>query len=63
MSVSRLGAGVEVLDGTLYAVGGCSGCTCLKSVEAFNSTAKMWSFIADMHLPRYCPGEYNNLKH
>jgi len=58
MSVCRYGVGVGVLDGVMYAVGGKNESEVLKLVEAYISG--IWTSIADMHLSRYKPGEYNN---
>lgn len=51
MSSRRSGAGVGVLDGILYAVGGHDGPLVRKSVEAFNPDTQTWSTVADM---AYC---------
>lgn len=48
MSVRRSGAGVGVLDGILYAVGGHDGPLVRKSVEAYNPEAETWTQVADM---------------
>ena len=59
MSECRQGVGVGVLDGLMYAIGGYNG-KYLKSVEVYRPSDGVWSSIADMHLSRYCPGNYNN---
>lgn len=48
MSARRSGAGVGVLDGILYAVGGHDGPLIRKSVEAFNPETNQWTPISDM---------------
>lgn len=64
MCVPRSNAGVGVLDGVLYAVGGHDGFATLKSVEAFTPNTGVWITIADMHLHRQNAGKYsiNNSK-
>jgi len=52
MCVCRKGAGVGVLDGVLYAVGGHDGLKCLSSVETYRPNIGVWTSIADMHMPR-----------
>jgi len=52
MSSRRSGAGVGVLDGILYAVGGHDGPLVRKSVEAYNPELKTWTQLADMALCR-----------
>jgi len=59
MSVSRFGASIGVLDGVMYVVGGNNGSGHLKSVEAYRPSTGVWSSIADMHLWRFNPGDYN----
>ena len=64
MSVRRCGAGVGVLDGVLYAVGGLYKLEVRRSVEAYRPSTGVWTTIADMHLCRLYPGNcsYNNSK-
>jgi len=57
MSECRLGCGVEVLDGVLYAIGGENNSNCLKSVEAYTPSFGVWTTIADMHFCRRCFGD------
>jgi len=52
MSARRSGAGVGVLDGVLYAVGGHDGPLVRKSVEAFNPETNQWTPVSDMALCR-----------
>lgn len=52
MSARRSGAGVGVLDGILYAVGGHDGPLVRKSVEAFNPEMNQWTPVSDMALCR-----------
>ena len=56
MSEYRQGAGVGVLDGILYAIGGYNG-QYLKSAEIYRPGDGNWSPIAHMHLSRFRPGE------
>ena len=51
MSARRSGAGVGVLHGLLYSVGGHDGPLVRKSVEMYNSETNKWSPVADMN---YC---------
>ncbi|XP_029341301.1 kelch-like protein 2 [Acyrthosiphon pisum] len=55
MSVCRRGAGVGVLNGLMYAVGGHSGHKYLKSVEVYRSSDGVWSSVADMETRRMNP--------
>lgn len=48
MSARRSGAGVGVLDGILYAVGGHDGPLVRKTVEAFNPDTNQWTTVSDM---------------
>ena len=48
MSQRRSGAGVEVLFGKIYAIGGHDGPAIRKSVECFDPTTQQWSQCADM---------------
>ena len=52
MSCRRSGAGVGVLDGLLYAVGGHDGPLVRKSVEVYHPDLNSWTQVADMHLCR-----------
>lgn len=65
MCVRRSGAGVGVLDGVMYAVGGHDGPEVRNSVEAYRPSAGVWTSIADMHMCRRNAGNYyfyiNNL--
>lgn len=56
MSVSRMGAGVGVIDGVLYAVGGQDGSIVLNSVETYKPSVGFWTSVADMHVPRKSAG-------
>ncbi|XP_029341287.1 kelch-like protein 2 [Acyrthosiphon pisum] len=56
MSVHRRSAGVGVLNGVLYVVGGHNGFKCLSSVEAYTPSTGVWTTIADMHMPRHLAG-------
>jgi len=62
MSKHRRGAGVGVLDGVLYAVGGMGDCyafrkfNCLSSVEAYRPSTGAWTPIANMHYSRHRAG-------
>jgi len=64
MSTSRRAAGIGILDGKMYAIGGdCqddASSVALKSVEAYTPIDKVWSFIPDMHLCRVAPSKYKN---
>lgn len=52
MCVCRSGAGIGVLDGVMYAVGGDDGLEVHKSVEAYRPSTGVWTLIADMHMGR-----------
>lgn len=58
MSCKRSGAGVGVMDGVLYAVGGHDGPTVRNTVETFNPAIGHWKTIADMSLCRRNAGEF-----
>lgn len=60
MSARRSGAGVGVLDGVLYAVGGHDGPLVRKSVEAFNPETNQWTPVSDMALCRRNAGKQLN---
>lgn len=57
MSEYRVGVGVGVLDGVMYAIGGFNGFEMLKSVEIYNPNDGVWSLISEMHLRRCRPGD------
>jgi len=57
MSEYRVGVGVGVLDGVMYAIGGFNGSEMLKSVEIYNPNDGVWSLISEMHLRRCRPGD------
>jgi len=65
MCVHRRGAGVGVLDGVLYAVGGHDGFDYLSSVESYKPDTGVWTSIGDMHLTRRHAGNSskNNLNY
>jgi kelch-like protein 2/3 len=48
MGCRRSGAGVGVLEGILYAVGGHDGPQVRKSVEAYDPAKRMWSPVSEM---------------
>lgn len=52
MCCRRSGAGVGVLDGILYAVGGHDGPLVRKSVEAYDPATRIWTSVSDMFLCR-----------
>lgn len=58
MSARRSGAGVGVLDGILYAVGGHDGPLVRKSVEAYNPETNQWSLVSDMSFCRRNAGKF-----
>jgi len=60
MSVGRFGCSIGVLNDVMYVVGGNTGSGNLKSVETYTPSTGVWSSIADMHLRRFNPGDYNN---
>jgi len=60
MSIGRYNVGVGVLNGIMYAVGGINDGYVLKSVEVYSPSDGVWTSIADMHLRRENPGNYNN---
>lgn len=53
----RSGAGVGVLNGYLYAIGGHDGPMVRRSVEKYDPDTKSWSMVADMSLCRRNAGE------
>jgi len=57
MCKHRIGVGVGVLDGVLYAIGGYDGSKTLKSVEAYRPSTGVWTTMADMHLSRKYAGK------
>jgi len=58
MCTRRFGAGVGVLYGELYAVGGHDGSFDLSSVEKYSPRTGVWTPIADLHLPRKYAGNF-----
>ncbi|XP_060879864.1 ring canal kelch homolog isoform X2 [Metopolophium dirhodum] len=56
MCVPRIAAGVGVLDGILYVVGGYDGTNTHRSAEAYQPSTGVWTTIPDMHFCRYYPG-------
>lgn len=52
MSVPRNRVGVAVMDGLLYAVGGCSGAQYHNSVECYDPETDAWSNIKPMQVKR-----------
>uniref|UniRef100_A0A3B3Q6K2 Kelch like family member 2 n=1 Tax=Paramormyrops kingsleyae TaxID=1676925 RepID=A0A3B3Q6K2_9TELE len=52
MSTRRSGAGVGVLKGLLYAVGGHDGPLVRKSCEVYDPTVNAWKQVADMNMCR-----------
>jgi hypothetical protein len=59
----RSGAGVGVLNGFLYAIGGHDGPMVRRSVEKFDSVTKSWTSAADMSLCRRNAGEIHTHNH
>lgn len=57
MSEYRVGVGVGVLDGIMYAIGGFNGSEMLKSVEIYRPNDGVWSLISEMNLCRCRPGD------
>ena len=51
-SLGRYQAAVTVLNGLVYAVGGCDSWNCLSSVEVYDPARDVWSFVAPMATPR-----------
>jgi len=60
MSIGRCNVGVGVLNGKMYVVGGMNNGYLLKSVEVYSPSDGVWTSIANMHLCRESPGNYNN---
>lgn len=58
LCVRRCDAGVGVLDGILYAVGGYDDFKVQSSVETYRPSTGVWTIIADMHLCRQNAGIY-----
>lgn len=58
MGVRRSGAGVGVLDGVLYAVGGHDGPEVRNSVEAYRPSAGVWTSVSDMQMCRRNAGNF-----
>ena len=52
MACRRSGAGVGVLNGFLYAIGGHDGPMVRRSVERYDPLTKAWTSVADMTLCR-----------
>ena len=52
MNCRRSGAGVSVVNGKLYVVGGFDGSTYLKSVEWLDSDAGQWRTATNMNYRR-----------
>ena len=46
-------AGVCVLDGVLYCVGGWSNTGAVKTVERYNEDTNIWTLVADMSVARW----------
>jgi len=59
MAIKRCNVGVGVLNGIMYVVGGVSKLGIHKCVEAYSPIDGVWTSIADMHLCRENPGDYN----
>lgn len=57
MTSKRSGAGVGVMDGILYAVGGHDGPAVRNTVEAFDPVTGVWKQIADMSHSRRNAGK------
>ena len=57
MSARRSGAGVGVLNGLLYSVGGHDGPLVRKSVECYNPESNDWTGVADMNFCRRNAGK------
>lgn len=58
-SVECYDVGVEVLNGIMYVVGGVNKLGIYKCVEAYSPSDGVWTSIADIHLGRENPGDYN----
>lgn len=58
MCVRRSGAGVGVLDGVMYAVGGHDGPEVRNNVEAYRPSTGVWTSVADMHMCRRNAGNF-----
>ena len=56
MHKRRCDAGVAVLDGRLYAVGGYDGTTYFSSVERYDPATGAWEAVASMCKARSCHG-------
>ena len=56
MGARRSGAGVGVLGGLLYSVGGHDGPLVRKSVECYNPETNEWTPVADMNFCRRTAG-------
>ena len=62
MSARRSGAGVGVLNGLLYSVGGHDGPLVRKSVECYNPETNDWTGVADMNFCRRNAGTCKELR-
>ena len=49
-------AGVGVLEGPMYAVGGHDGWSYLNTVERWDPQSRMWSYVAPLSTPRCTAG-------
>merc|ERR1719481_1733854 len=57
MNTGRTSVGVAVLNGKIYAVGGCTEAQQhLSSVECYDPELDVWSPVADLSVPRAGPG-------
>lgn len=52
-------AGVGVLNGVIYVVGGSNGHNNLNSVEAYNQSSNTWTLVSKMHKIRRYVGNLN----
>lgn len=48
---------ITVIDGKVYAVGGCNGTTELATAEVFNSESRKWTALPPLQLARSNVGE------
>lgn len=49
-------AGIAVLEGPMYAVGGHDGWSYLNTVERWDPQARQWNYVASMSTPRSTVG-------
>lgn len=49
-------AGIAVLEGPMYAVGGHDGWSYLNTVERWDPQARQWNYVASMSTPRSTMG-------